>query len=76
MAPGSKSDKKKSVTAAELRAMSVDELKEKLAEKSEELMRARFQHATATLENTSLLKKYRRQRARIETVLTEKAQRS
>ena len=62
-------------TAAELRDMSVEELRAKLAEQREELMTARFKHATAQLEKTSELKAMRRQVARISTVLTEKDKR-
>ena len=40
-------------TAAELRDMSVEELRAKLAEQREELMTARFKHATAQLKKTS-----------------------
>lgn len=57
---------------AELRALSPEELEKKLAEQREQLMRDRFRHATAALEDTALLKKTRRQIARIETVLNEK----
>ncbi len=60
------------MTAQKLREFNVTELSQKLFEKSDELMRARFKHATATLENTSELKKLRRQIARISTVLNEK----
>lgn len=63
----------KKLTAA-LRALSVEDLAKKLAEEQEKLMRDRFSHATAALENTSLLRKTRRQIARIETVLKEKKQ--
>lgn len=56
----------------ELRALSVEELRKQLTEKQEQLMQDRFRHATAALENTSLLKSTRRQIARIETVLREK----
>ena len=49
-----------------------EELRAKLAEQREELMTARFKHATAQLEKTSELKAMRRQVARISTVLTEK----
>lgn len=67
-----KNEKAAMVTAAELRDMSVEELRAKLAEQREELMTARFKHATAQLEKTSELKAMRRQVARISTVLTEK----
>lgn len=56
----------------ELRALSQEELHKKLAESQEQLMRDRFRHATAALENTSMLKKTRKQIARIETILAEK----
>ena len=69
-----KSDKKKRPGGTELRAMSVDELKKALVEHKDNLMQARFKHATAALEKTSELKYTRRQIARIETILTEKEQ--
>ena len=67
-----KNEKAAMATAAELRDMSVEELRAKLAEQREEPMTARFKHATAQLEKTSELKAMRRQVARISTVLTEK----
>ena len=67
-----KNEKAAMATAAELRDMSVEELRAKLAEPREELMTARFKHATAQLEKTSELKAMRRQVARISTVLTGK----
>lgn len=67
-----KNEKAAMATAAELRDMSVEELRAKLAEQREEFMTARFKHATAQLEKTSELKAMRRQVARISTVLTEK----
>ena len=67
-----KNEKAAMATAAELRDMSVEELRAKLAEQREELMTPRFKHATAQLEKTSELKAMRRQVARISTVLTEK----
>lgn len=60
------------MTAGQLRELNVRELSEKLFQTSDELMRTRFKHATAALENTSELKKLRRQIARISTVLNEK----
>lgn len=56
----------------ELRGLAANELETKLGELREQLMRDRFRHATAALENTALLKTTRRQIARIETVLKEK----
>ncbi len=72
MADGKKGALNAKKMTADLRGLSVDELEKKLADEREQLMRNRFAHATAALENTSLLKKGRRQIARIETVLTEK----
>ena len=63
-----KNEKAAMATAAELRDMSVEELRAKLAEQREELMTARFKHATAQLEKPSELKAMRRQVARISTV--------
>lgn len=72
-----KNDKKKNSrpSAKELAQLDIAELKTKLAEEKENLMRARFQHATAALENTSELKTMRRQIARMETILNQKQQR-
>lgn len=68
-----KTDKKaNALTAAELRKLSAEELRSKLAEEREALMTARFKHATAQLEKTSELKATRRLVARISTVLNEK----
>lgn len=68
-----KTEKKANVlTAADLRKLSAEELRSKLAEEREALMTARFKHATAQLEKTSELKASRRLVARISTVLNEK----
>lgn len=69
---GSTHKKKKLPDAAELRKMTLEDLRKSLYERQEELMRARFNHASATLENTAELKTMRRQIARIETVIHEK----
>ena len=60
------------LSAEELSKLSADDLKAKLAEQREELMQARFKHATAQLEKTSELKAMRRQVARISTILNQK----
>lgn len=77
MAAGSKSDKKKNkqLSAKDLRALSLEDLQKNLINKKEELMRARFKHASATLEDTAELKTMRRQIGRIQTILHEKEQR-
>lgn len=58
--------------AKELRDLSVDELKAKLAAQRQELFNLRFQHATAQLEKTSSLPAARKDIARILTILKEK----
>ena len=68
-----KTEKKATVLkAADLRKLSAEDLRSKLAEEREALMTARFKHATAQLEKTSELKAARRLVARISTVLNEK----
>ena len=68
-----KTEKKATVLkAADLRKLSAEELRSKLAEEREALMTARFKHATAQLEKTSELMAARRLVARISTVLNEK----
>ncbi len=62
----------KTNAAAELRALSVEDLRTKMAEQQEEVFTLRFRHATAQLEKTSELKSSKRQLARIKTVLQEK----
>ena len=57
----------------ELRAKSVEELNEELVAAKKELFNLRFQNATNQLDNTSRIKEVRRNIARIQTVITEKA---
>jgi large subunit ribosomal protein L29 len=61
-----------STTAAELRALSADDLEEKLKEAKEELFNLRFQNATGQLDNSARLKTVRREIARIYTVVRER----
>lgn len=75
MAAKKKNEKAVRAKIADLRSLSVDDLRGKLAEQRRELMNARFKHAAAQLEKTSELKAMRKQVARIETVLNEKEQR-
>ncbi len=58
--------------AAELKNLSLEELKSRLDEKRKELFDLRFQHGTAQLEKTASLKAGRKDIARILTVLKEK----
>ncbi|MCS6994139.1 MAG: 50S ribosomal protein L29 [Anaerolineales bacterium] len=57
--------------AKELRALSANEIKNKLADTREELMKLRFQQVTGQLTDTSRLRALRRDIARMETVLAE-----
>ena len=57
----------------ELRAKSVEELNEELVAAKKELFNLRFQNATNQLDNTSRIKEVRKNIARIQTVITEKA---
>ena len=57
----------------ELNAKSSAELNEELVAAKKELFNLRFQNATNQLDNTSRIKEVRRNIARIQTVITEKA---
>jgi large subunit ribosomal protein L29 len=61
------------LTAAELRNRSKDELLQDLANAKEELFNLRFQAATGQLESHGRLRAVRKDIARIYTVLTERA---
>ena len=56
-----------------LKAKSATELNEELVAAKKELFNLRFQNATNQLDNTSRIKEVRRNIARIQTVITEKA---
>ena len=57
----------------ELKTKSVDELNVDLVDAKKELFNLKFQNATNQLENTSRIKEVRRNIARIQTVMAEKA---
>lgn len=59
-------------SAAELRAMSDSELRDKLDEAKEELFKLRFQKSIGQLENTARMSYVRHDVARIKTVLRER----
>jgi len=59
-------------TAKELRDLSHEELESKAEELGGELWSARVKKATGQLENNALLRRLRRERARVLTVLREK----
>jgi large subunit ribosomal protein L29 len=58
--------------ADELRAKTIDQLKEQLLQLRREQFNLRFQKASGQLENTGRVKEVRRDIARIKTLLTEK----
>ena len=58
--------------AAEIREMSVEEIKEELEGTREELMRVRFQLTTGELADTSRSRILKRKIARLITILNEK----
>lgn len=57
---------------AELRELSVEELKEKVGALKKGLMQLRFQHKTGKLERHSTLEEARRDIARVKTIINEK----
>ncbi|MEY8515982.1 50S ribosomal protein L29 [Lachnospiraceae bacterium 29-84] len=57
----------------ELREESVAVLQEKLVTAKKELFNLRFQNATNQLDNTARIKEVRKNIARIQTIITEKA---
>lgn len=58
--------------ASEVRAKTVDELKDELVSLKKEQFNLRFQQATGQLENTVRMRQVRRDIARIQTVAAEK----
>jgi large subunit ribosomal protein L29 len=59
------------VKTTDLRDLSYEELKTKLAESKQELFNLRFQVATNQLDNTARIEMVRREVARISTVMRE-----
>ena len=57
----------------DLRAKSAAELEEELVAAKKELFNLRFQNATNQLDNTSRIKEVRKNIARIQTMIVEKA---
>ena len=58
--------------AAEIRDLSDEEIKTKIAEAQEELFRLRFRSATQQMENPALIKNLRRDVARMRTILRQR----
>jgi large subunit ribosomal protein L29 len=59
------------VKAKEMRDLSVEELKDKERELSQEIFNLRFQKATGQLGNTAMLGKTKKDLARVKTVLRQ-----
>ena len=57
----------------DLRGKSVEELNEELVAAKKELFNLRFQNATNQLDNTSRIKEVRKNIARIQTLIAQKA---
>lgn len=57
---------------SEMRALSVEELKTKMADAREELMKLRFQIVSGQLTDTSRLPVVRKEIARIQTLINER----
>ena len=58
--------------AVDIRDMSTDDIKTRIADAQEELFRLRFRGATQQLENPALIKSLRRDVARMRTILRER----
>ena len=60
------------MNAAEFKDLDLDALKAKVKSLEEDVFRVRFQHATSQLQDTSKLKKSRRELASAKTILRQK----
>ncbi|MBN07790.1 MAG: 50S ribosomal protein L29 [Rhodospirillaceae bacterium] len=60
--------------AEDLRAKTVDELRDEIDSLAKEAFNLRFQKASGQLENTARVRAIRRDMARVKTVLNQKAQ--
>ena len=64
---------KTSAYLEELKSLTVADLQSQLVDAKKELFNLRFQNATNQLDNTARIKQVRKNIARIQTVITEKA---
>ena len=64
---------KTSAYLEELKTLSVADLQAQLVDAKKELFNLRFQNATNQLDNTARIKEVRKNIARIQTVITERA---
>jgi large subunit ribosomal protein L29 len=60
------------VKTVDIRELSDDEIRDRIADAKEELFRLRFRSATQQLENPALVKDLRRDVARMKTILRER----
>ena len=67
------SQRKTSAYLEELKSLTVADLQSQLVDAKKELFNLRFQNATNQLDNTARIKEVRKNIARIQTVITEKA---
>ena len=68
--------KHKMVKTKDLRAMTIDELEAKLLENKKEQFNLRVQQSTGQLQNTAVIRKVRREIAKINTLLAERKKNS
>jgi large subunit ribosomal protein L29 len=61
----------KAMKVEEVRKLAVEEIRTKIADSREELMKLRFQQVTGQLTDTSYLRVLRRNIARMETILRQ-----
>jgi large subunit ribosomal protein L29 len=59
--------------AKDLRGQTPDQLRDRLANLKKESFNLRFQQATGQLENTARMRQARREAARVQTILNQKA---
>ncbi len=64
------------VKTKDLRAMTIDELEAKLLENKKEQFNLRIQQSTGQLQNTAVIKKVRREIAKINTLIAERKKNS
>lgn len=64
------------VKTKDLRAMSIDELEAKLLENKKEQFNLRVQQSTGQLSNTAVIRKVRREIAKINTLMLERKKKS
>jgi large subunit ribosomal protein L29 len=65
--------RKMPMSAAELQSKTPDQLRDQLVALKKEAFNLRFQKATAQLENTARIRQVRREVARVNTILNQKA---